>query len=83
MCKILLSNTEYESEELYLNTLILNQRGKPFTEEDIISIVESDGIDSTFVRATLHNLIRKGLVVYSGGKFYVRPISRKRFHRAF
>ena len=78
MGKLLLSTTAYESMDLYLNTLILNQRGKPFTERDIISIVESEGIDSEFVNTTLQNLIRKGLIIRSGNKFYVRPISRKR-----
>lgn len=78
MCKIHLSTTAYENKALYLNTLILNQHGKPFTEKDIISVVEPEGIDSELVYATLQTLVRKGLIIHSGSKFYVRPIYRKR-----
>lgn len=83
MCKITLSPIAYENEDLYLNTLILNQRGKSFTERDIISSVEPEGIDPVVVRITLQRLIHKGLIIYSDGKFYVRPIVRKRMVKTF
>ena len=78
MCKLLLSVTAYESKELYLNTLILNHRKKSFTENDINSIVEPEGIDSISVKKALLHLIYKGLVIRSGDKFYVRQINRNR-----
>lgn len=78
MCKLLLSTSAYESKELYLNTIILNQRRKPFTEKDIISMVEPEGIDSVCVNTTLRHLTRKGLITRSGNKFYVRQIRRNR-----
>lgn len=83
MCKIALSTIAYESEDLYLNTLILNQRGKSFTERDIISAVEPEGIDPELVRITLQRLIHKGLIICSNGKFYVRPIVRKSTIKTF
>ena len=81
MCRLLLSTSAYESEDLYLNTLILNQRLKPFTENDIISIVESEGIDPKYVKKKLQSLIQQGLVIRAGSKFYVRPISRNRTYK--
>lgn len=83
MCRIQLSTTAYDSKELYLNTLILNQRDKPFTEGYIVSVVEPEGIDTSSVKDALQRLVRKGLVTRSADKFYVRSISRKRKLKTF
>lgn len=77
MCKIALSVVDYESAEVYLNTLILNQRSKPFTENEIVSIAEQEGIAASLVHTVLHKLIRKRVIVCSGSKFYVRPIMKR------
>ena len=77
MCKIALSVRNYESKELYLNTLILNQRGRPFTKQEIVSFAEQEGIDASLVHTALQRLILKRLIVCSGNKFYVRPIIKK------
>jgi len=78
MCKIKLSESAYANKYLYLNTLILNQRKKPFTEKTIISIVESEGIEPAVVRDALNCLIHKGLVSRIEDKYYVRPFCRKK-----
>ena len=77
MCKIKLSESAYANKDLYLNTLILNQREKPFTEKTIISIVESEGIEPVVVKDALNCLIHKGLVSRLDDKYYVRTFCRK------
>lgn len=83
MCTIKLSTSAYESRDLYLDTLILNQRDKPFTERFILSIVEHEGIEPAIVKDALQRLVCKGLLTRSDNKYYVRSISRKQKFRCF
>lgn len=79
MSKVVFSNKAQVSFVQSLNTIVLNQRGRAFTEQDICSIVnDEDGIHREEINRVISRLNKLGLIYRVGNKYYTKTVARRK-----
>ena len=74
-------STEYTLEKQFLNTIVLNQRGRAFTEQDISVLVkDKNGISAETIHRVLVELNKRGLIDRVGNKYYTKVVVRHKNH---